>query len=207
MQDVDAIHVTGKPLGSVRHICAFFHHKEEEYRALLDFIKEGIERNEKAVHIVDGRQHEAHRARLSREGIPVDAAERRGQLRITAWEETYLLDGYFDQERQIALLEEILQRGKREGYRLTRLVANMEWALQDKAGVADVVEYEARLNHMLPKYDDPVICTYDLSRFNAGIAMDMLRTHPLVILGGMLHENPLYVPPDEFLKELRARGA
>ena len=35
--------------------------------------------------------------------------------------------------------------------------------------------------------------------------MDVLRTHPLVIIGGFLHENPFYVPPDEFLRELRAR--
>jgi hypothetical protein len=35
--------------------------------------------------------------------------------------------------------------------------------------------------------------------------MDVLRTHPLVIIGGFLHENPFFVPPDELLGELRAR--
>ena len=42
---------------------------------------------------------------------------------------------------------------------------------------------------------------------NAGVAMDILRTHPLVIIGGVLQENPLYVPPDEFLQELEERRA
>jgi len=32
-----------------------------------------------------------------------------------------------------------------------------------------------------------------------------LRTHPQVIIGGILRENPYYVPPDEFLRELRER--
>jgi hypothetical protein len=90
---------------------------------------------------------------------------------------------------------------------MTRLVANMEWALEEKAGVEDIVEYESRLNYILPNYDDAVICTYDLSRFSAAIAMDILRTHPVVILGGVLQENPLYVPPDEFLQELAERRA
>jgi hypothetical protein len=27
----------------------------------------------------------------------------------------------------------------------------------------------------------------------------------MVIIGGMLQENPLYVPPDEFLRELQNR--
>jgi hypothetical protein len=36
--------------------------------------------------------------------------------------------------------------------------------------------------------------------------MDILRTHPLVIIGETLHENLFYVPPDEFLHEWYARA-
>ena len=35
--------------------------------------------------------------------------------------------------------------------------------------------------------------------------MDILRTHPMVIIGGILKENPFFVPPDEMLQELRQR--
>ena len=35
--------------------------------------------------------------------------------------------------------------------------------------------------------------------------MDILRTHPMVIIGGVLQENPFFVPPEEFLKELQER--
>jgi hypothetical protein len=35
--------------------------------------------------------------------------------------------------------------------------------------------------------------------------MDIMRTHPMVIIGGILQENPFFVPPDEFLEELRLR--
>jgi len=60
----------------------------------------------------------------------------------------------------------------------------------------------------LPKYaNNTVCCTYDVSRFGAALVMDMIRTHPMVIVGGGLHENPLWVPPDEFLEELRQRTA
>lgn len=37
--------------------------------------------------------------------------------------------------------------------------------------------------------------------------MDIMRTHPMVIIGGILQENPFYVPPDEMLKELKERAA
>lgn len=35
--------------------------------------------------------------------------------------------------------------------------------------------------------------------------MDILRTHPMVIIGGVLQNNPFWVAPDEFLRELEAR--
>ena len=42
------IHFANARLGAERHICAFFHSSDEEYRVLLPFIREGIERGEKA---------------------------------------------------------------------------------------------------------------------------------------------------------------
>ena len=52
---------------------------------------------------------------------------------------------------------------------------------------------------------DPELCTYDLTNFSASLMMDMLRVHPVVIVGGVLQENPFFVPPDQFLLELRER--
>jgi hypothetical protein len=34
-----------------------------------------------------------------------------------------------------------------------------------------------------------------------------MRTHPVVIIGGALQENPFFVPPDQFLLEMRERRA
>ena len=49
------------------------------------------------------------------------------------------------------------------------------------------------------------MCCYDLTQFGAGLVMDVLRTHPMAIIGGTLHENPFFVPPDLLLQELRGR--
>jgi len=144
-------------LGSERHICAFFHSPDEEYRVLLPFIREGIERGEKAFHIVDPRTMEDHFSRLRAAGIDTEAAGQRGQLVVKRWQDAYLRDGHFDQDRMLSLIEEVLSAGPEEGYSLTRLVAHMDWALEDFPGVNDLVEYETRLNFILPKYKDPVI--------------------------------------------------
>ena len=95
--------------------------------------------------------------RLEQAGINVAEAERKDQLVIRSWDNAYLQDGYFDADRQISLIEELLVDGKARGFELTRLIARMEWALQDRPGVNQIVEYEFRLNQTLQKYDD-VVC-------------------------------------------------
>jgi hypothetical protein len=143
--------------------------------------------------------------RLEEVGISPATAQRPGQVEVRAWEESTLQGGHFDQEAMLALLPEVLSGGKPDGFGLTRFWSNMEWALEDCPGVHDLVEFEARVNHILPKIDNLVVCAYDLTKFGGSVVIDVLRTHPLVIIGGFLHENPFFVPPDEFLRELRAR--
>jgi hypothetical protein len=151
------IHFAGAVLDRSRHICAFFDSAESEYRLTLPFVKEGLERGEKAFHIVDRAQHAAYIARLAEAGIDVESAAARGQLELRVWEEAYLRDGHFDQNAMLALIQEVLDGGKAQGFPLTRLVAHMERALEDRPGVADLVEYETRLNYILPRYRDPVV--------------------------------------------------
>jgi hypothetical protein len=173
----------------------------------MPFIKEGLEKGDRAFHVVDAKDRPAHLRRLEEEGIDVEKAETSGQLKVRKWEEAYIKDGHFDQFRMIETIKAALDPAKNAPGKVTRLVANMEWALEDLPGVHDIVEYETRLNHVLPEYHDPVICTYDLARFEASVVMDIMRTHPMVIIGGILQENPFYVPPDEMLRELQERAA
>ena len=48
---------------------------------------------------------------------------------------------------------------------------------------------------------------YDTAKFGGRIIIDILRTHPMTIIGGVLQINPFFVPPDEFLREIRGSGA
>lgn len=151
------IHFAGARLERYRHVCAFFNTRDEEYRVFLPYIAEGLSRGEKAFHIVDPKLRRDHVERLGAAGIDVAAAEKTGQLELRNWEEAYLRGGHFDQDAMLALIEQVLTEGKRNGFPLTRLVAHMEWALEDRPGVDDLLEYETRLNYLLPKYPDPVL--------------------------------------------------
>jgi hypothetical protein len=199
------VQLAGREIGCSAHACAFFHTDDQLYKVMMPFIREGFAAGDRAVHIVDPAKREQHVQRLTAAGIDADASLDRRQLEVRRWEEAYLRDGHFDQDAMLALIQEVLEDGRRQDFPMTRLVANMEWALQDRPGVHDIVAYESRLNYILPKYDDTVVCTYDLAKFTAPVIMEILRTHPMVIVGEVMQENPFYTPPDEHLREIDSR--
>ena len=205
--DKQSIRFAGSELGGQRHVCAFFHSTDEEYRVVLPFIKDGFDCGHKAFHVVDPKLCAEHRNRLASAGIDVAAAEENDQLDLRNWDQVYLRDGRFDKDRMLALLQEVLEGSREQGFALTRMVAHVEWALEKQPGVDDLVEYEASVNYIWPHYKDAVICVYDLTKFGGHIVMDILRSHPMVLIGGIIQENPFFVPPDEFLRELRERHA
>ena len=139
-----SVQCAGSSLGQHRHICAFFNDLDEQHRVLRSFIKEGFEQGDKAFHIVDPELWEDHLRRLAEAGIDVDGALGTGQLELRRWQEAYLRDDRFDQDGMLALIEEVLQSGSAAGYPLTRFVSRAEWALVDKAGIDNWLEYETQ---------------------------------------------------------------
>jgi len=201
-----SLRCAGASIGAQRHICAFFNGLDEEYRVLGSFYKDGVDRGEKTTHIVEAGSREEYLRRLGETGIDVKGMMQTGQLEVLPWTDMYVRDHRFDQDAMLASVEEIIQSGAGAGYARTRLVGHhMDWLFGDEPAVKNLVEYEARLNGLLSKYDDPVVCNYDASKFGASVALDIMRTHPLVIIGGILRENPFFVPPEQYLDEMRAR--
>jgi len=200
--------LAGGTLGRHRHICAFFNTFDEEHRVLRSFFKDGFDRGDKAIHIVESKNREEYLKGFTDGGIDVQDVIETGRLEVLPWTDAYVRDQRFDQDAMLATVESLIQSGAAAGYARTRLVGHhMDWLFSDKPAVNNLLEYEARLNGVLSKYDDPVICNYDLSKFGASVAIEIMRTHPLVIIGGLLRENPFFVPPDQLLEEMRRKRA
>ena len=202
---MSSVQIAGTTLGQNRHICAFFNGLDEQYRVLGSFIKDGFEQGDKAFHLIDPELREDHLARLAEAGINLAEAMGTGQLEVRTWQEGPLHGGRFDINGWLQAFEGVLQSGPSAGYPQTRFLAQMEWALVDLPGTTDLIEFETFVNYAVVKYSGAVICAYDLSKFGASVAIDALRTHPMVIVGGLLQENPFFVPPDQFLVEMRER--
>lgn len=205
-----AVRFTGSTLQERPHICAFFNGPDETYRVLLPFIKEGLEEGQKTLHTINPRYREEHIHRLSLAGIDVGARRDSGQLEIYDWTDTHLRGGRFDPEWALAFWDKARSDSASKGFPIMRFFTQMDWVLETDMSLNELLEYEAKANRSWIRNQrplHPVICVYDLRKFRGDVVVDVMRTHPLIIIGGVLHENPFFVPPEELLLELRNRGS
>lgn len=63
------IRLAGSTLKRSSHVCAFFHSREEHYRVLMPFIKDGIEQGDRSFHIVDPKYRPDHLRQLEEQGM------------------------------------------------------------------------------------------------------------------------------------------
>lgn len=198
--------VCGHRLDDATHICAFFDSSKEEYACIVPYFAEGLEQGEQVVTIRDAAQHGEHLDRLREAELPVEAAMATAQLKVMASEDTYLKDECFEVERMFSMLKEALESGGKD-FKRVRTCGEMSWALRNLAGTDQLMEYEARVNQLLPKYDCTLMCIYDVNMFSGRVLLDALSTHPHVIVNGKLVKNQYFVPPMEYLTGRLGRSA
>jgi hypothetical protein len=187
------------------HACGFFDDAEDEYRVLLPFATDCAQCGEKCLHYLDAARHQERLQRLAEAGIDVHESSENGRLEVRTWDNAYLRGGRFDPDEMLALIDETLSSGRRFGR--ARLWANMEWVLKALPGSDSLAEYESRLNPIVEQHDGVVICAYQHGKYSASVVMDILRAHPMLVVGDMLQPNPLYVPTERFLDDLQQRRA
>jgi MEDS: MEthanogen/methylotroph, DcmR Sensory domain len=188
----------GRALKEPGHICAFFDSRNEEYDILVPFFKEGIALDEEVINIVDAHRHANHCDRLRAEGVDVEKEMSEGRLHVLTAEDTYLKGGRFGSQRMYELLQTALAEAHEKGRRV-RTSGVMDWSLRGAAGTEELMEYESRVNFLVPAYQCTLLCVYDINETSGRMMMDILSTHPYVLHRGRVRENPYYVPPLERL--------
>jgi MEDS: MEthanogen/methylotroph, DcmR Sensory domain len=179
------------------HVCAFYRGASERDRLLTAYLGAGLTAGDKCICIVDSaftaKQLESLRPSHGADGPSG------GQLDIHLPESTYLAGGEFTTGDMLTFWTESMAKAEIEGYAFCRLVGEMTWALRDAPGVEHLISYESELNRVTSSYPVVVLCLYDLDLFSGEVVVNIVRTHPQVLIQGILVENPYYLRPEEFL--------
>jgi hypothetical protein len=202
LPDSIALGITGVQLAPGDHVCAFYPSLAERDEILIPYLREGLDAGDKCICVVDATDPEAVLSALGTE-VDLGACLDRQQLDVQRSQDTYLRSGGFSTEAMIDFWDTAVGGAAAGGFGFTRSVGEMTWAIRQMPGVEELVGYESRLNRFLPLYPQVILCLYELDRFSGEVLVDVLKTHPKVLLAGMVLDNPYYLEPDEFLATRR----
>jgi DNA-binding CsgD family transcriptional regulator len=181
------------------HACCLYETEEEHRSVLTSFLRQGLERNEKVLYIVDTHTAEAVLDYLRDDGLDVEPYLARGQLSILGRDETYMRGGLFDPDEMMALLRAETEQALVEGYQALRITGEMSWALLGLPGSERLIEYETRVNEVFRGGSCLAICQYDRRAFSPALLLDVLCTHPIAVVGAAVYDNFYYLSPSNLL--------
>jgi PAS domain S-box-containing protein len=188
-------------LGLHQHLCLIYDTQEEQFAAALPYLTIGLERGEKCLYIADENSAAAILDALRKGGTGVDRYLRSGALNMVDRKAVYLKTGRFEPDLVIRFWTEAVSQARADKFSgLRTLVAEMTWVLGESVDTHRLIEYESKLNRLVRDHEAVIVCQYNRARFPPEVILGVVRTHPLVIYGGIVCKNPYYVPPDEFLK-------
>lgn len=181
------------------HLCVFYQGSAGRDQVVLPFLAEGVRAGNKCVCVLDTATPSEVLDKLAAE-IDVDQPVATGQLELGTAADAYLSGAGFTPDEMISYWDELNTETARAGtFPVTRATGEMPSAPNWPVNRAEFFRYEARLNEAIAASPQVILCLYDLERFGAGVLMDTLRTHPVVIVDGMAHVNPYYIEPGKFL--------
>ena len=179
------------------HLCVIYRDDDEHRTVLSDYLRRGLEAGERVVYIVDARTARQIRGYLRDVGINIRDAEKRRQLLFLTRDDAYMREGVFDPHGMISLLRQETRKALNDGFTGLRVTGEMTWALRGLPGSERLIEYETLLNEFFPGSPCIGLCQYDARRFPADILLDVLRTHPIAVVGTRIYANVYYIPPEE----------
>jgi hypothetical protein len=198
MRDSVGLGVNRLAIPANTHICAFFRGIPERDQIMVPFLREGLRAGDKCTCVIDDGVDAVRTALGSDTGAPADAGTH--QLDIRSSKETYLRRGRFSTQEMLDFWDDSVRTAlNEEGFQFVRSAGETTWTLKELSGLDEFLTYEAELNRFLPRYPQVIMCFYDLDHFGGEVLVDILKTHPKVLMGGTVLENLYYLDPDDFL--------
>ncbi|WP_207591734.1 MEDS domain-containing protein [Halomontanus rarus] len=191
-----------EPLDDVvanEHIALFYESEEEQFAAVVPFVRQGLERGERIMYVLEEHDEDEVLAALDDAGIDVDTAVDSGALTFHGIDETYLRNGTFDPDEMLEFYGEALEKATAE-YPGLRITADTRWILDEETSIEDFMEYESRVNDLFEGEDCIALCQYDRDAFSPEVLTDIVRTHPHLVYDGTLCHNFYYTPPQEYFE-------
>src|ERR1700760_47172 len=180
------------------HMCGVFSGEAERDQVLLPFLEAGLASGDKCICVVDGTAPGEIVAALGPAGEAA-ALTTSKQLEVISASDMYLRSGRFAADEVIGAWKAAISDAMYAG-RFDVVRAVEAWSRREVVpDLSELLKLESEMNCYKPLYPQVVMCLYDMDQFGSGALVNLVMTHPRMLVGGMVIENPYYLTPDEVL--------
>ena len=188
------------PPGS--HICQLYSKVVEIPGVTARLMRVGLTLSEKCLFAAAPAQVNELRQELQKLQIDVDKAIETGQLVLYEERETFLANGNrFDPYHLLSSHQTFIAQALLEGWQAVRISIDMTWLCKDIATPEQILKYEAASDAVFTFQNAPIIALmhYDHSKLVPSLVVEMLKLHPIAVVGKYIKRNPYYLNTEQYM--------
>lgn len=193
------------PPGS--HICQLYNKIDEIKTVTARLLHAGLTSSERCLFVGATASIREIEDALEKMGTDVAAAKESGQLLMQSEREPYLVGKRFDPYHLLSTHNTFIAQAHRDRWQGVRISIDMTWLTRDVATPEQILKYEAASDAVFTFQNAPIIALmhYDYSKLPGALVVELLKLHPIAVVGKYIKRNPYYLNSEQYLlKILRA---
>lgn len=191
------------PPGS--HICQLYSKVNEIPKVTAHLVRVGLASSEKCLFAAAPAQVKEFCEELQKLNFDIEALIAAGQLVLCEDRETLLAGGKrFDPYFLLSSHQTFIAQALREGWQAVRISIDMTWLSKDVASPEQILKYEAAADAVFTFQNAPIIALmhYDHSKLLPSLVVEMLKLHPIAVVGKYIKRNPYYLNSEQYMLKI-----
>ena len=185
-------------IASGDHICSMHTSIERRNEVLVPYLLNGLVAGHKCVAAVTDPDFSDLQGRLGSRA-EVDRWLASGQLELLGVNDRVMSPETSSVTKMVEFWESaqspVADSG---GYGRVRYAAEAGWWLPQVSSLSQVLQFESILNRLSERCSAATLCMYDVSSLDGALIIDLVSTHPKLVIDGVGVANPAYVSPGLF---------
>jgi hypothetical protein len=190
------------PPGS--HICQLYNKTADFIGVTARLLHVGLTASEKCLFAGAATTVRDIEEQLGKLGVNVPEVCASGQLILVSEREAFLAGKRFDPYHLLSTHQTFIAQAMRENWQAVRISIDMSWLTRDVATAEQILKYEAAYDAVFTFQNAPIIALmhYDYSKLPASMVVEMLKLHPIAVVGKFIKRNPLYINSEQYLLKI-----
>ncbi len=190
------------PPGS--HICQLYNRVEEIRGVTARLLGVGLNNSERCLFVGAPSSVRDIENALAAQEIDVDAAKSQGQLLFETERDQFLTNKRFDPYYLLSTHNTFIAQATRDNWRGVRISIDMTWLTRDVATPEQILKYEAASDAVFTFQNAPIIALmhYDYSKLPGNLVVELLKLHPIAVVGKYIKRNPYYLNSEQYLLKI-----